>query len=295
MVCAGSLDWPAFVRLANPDAYIARIDEGGELDLEVKIEWGRGFWMADDKGLHRIEEGADSTCMKRRQIKEVDEEGFYPNSAVFGGCRMIRLTVHKLMGQRWCLSSQTCPDPMEQLVVEIWTDTSTSPRAILEFGLHEVIAWLIELKRQVSHDTDFDREDEELRDTWEKIDKYQALEHRQGLMGGPPVVPLHKTSLFPGLKESDCQYADSTDVSQYPQAPFSLPRDSPKPPKEDTLEWLAKELQQEEYSDPSTITAENFKQFISEPVPDTFENKDIEQLPVDKEIIETLRMVCFII
>lgn len=50
MVCAGSLEWPSFVRVASPDTYITKIEEGGELDIELKIEWGRGTWLADNEG-----------------------------------------------------------------------------------------------------------------------------------------------------------------------------------------------------------------------------------------------------
>ncbi|AFZ80496.1 DNA-directed RNA polymerase, subunit alpha, putative [Theileria equi strain WA] len=289
LLCAGGLQWPSFVRLASPETYITKIEEGAELDIELKIEWGRGLWMADNKGLLKHEEGSDSLCLKRRNIKEVDEEGFYPNSAVFGGCRMIRLAVHKLMGKRWCLKTHTCPDPMDQLVVEIWTDVSTTPKAVLEFGLMETIAWLVEMKRQISQDTNFDREDEELKDIWEKIDKYDSIKYRQKLMGGPPVVSLHEANIIPGLKESDCDYLEDQEPHKPPHAPFALPKIPPQPPDQDTLEWLARELQDEEYTDPTQINAKNFEKFISE-YGDTFENKDINVIPVDKEVIESLRM-----
>ncbi|UKK00086.2 DNA-directed RNA polymerase subunit alpha [Theileria orientalis] len=293
MLCAGALEWPSFVKVANPETYITKLDEGAELDLEIKIEWGRGFWIADTKGLYRTEEGADSLCHKRRNIKEVDEEGFYPTSCVFGGCRMIRLSVHKLMGKRWCAMTYTCPDPMDQLVVEIWTDVSTTPKDVLDFGLTEVIAWITELKRQISHDVDFENEDEQLKDVWEKIDKYGSLKHRQELMGGPPVIPLHETGIIPNLKESDCHYLSPGDHKKMPQAPFSLPNDRPDRPGLDTLQWLAEQLQSEEYEDESEINAKNFEKFVPKPVEDTFENKDIDLLPVNSEMISSLRMSGF--
>uniref|UniRef100_A0A3B0MTC0 DNA-directed RNA polymerase alpha chain, putative n=1 Tax=Theileria annulata TaxID=5874 RepID=A0A3B0MTC0_THEAN len=293
MVCAGALEWPPFVKICNPESYITKLEEGAELDLEIKIEWGRGFWMADSKGLYRVEEGANSLCQKRRDIKEVKEEGFYPTSCVFGGCRMIRLAVHKLMGQRWCSLTYTCPDPMDQLVVEIWTDVSTTPKHVLEFGLCEVIAWLTELKRQVSHDVDFENEDEQLKDIWEKIDKYGSIKHRQELMGGPPVIPLHETDAIPNLRQEHCQYLDPGDHTKVPQAPFSLPSSRPDKPELDSLQWLAEELQQEEYIEKSEINAKNFERFIPKPVEDTFENKDIDLLPVNSDIISSLRMSGF--
>ncbi|EAN33370.2 RNA polymerase Rpb3/RpoA insert domain protein [Theileria parva strain Muguga] len=293
MLCAGALEWPSFVKLCNPECYITKLEEGAELDLEIKIEWGRGFWMADSKGLYRLEEGANSLCHKRRDIKEVKEEGFYPTSCVFGGCRMIRLAVHKLMGQRWCSLTYTCPDPMDQLVVEIWTDVSTTPKHVLEFGLSEVIAWLTEFKRQVSHDVDFEHEDEQLKDIWEKIDKYGSMKHRQELMGGPPVVPLHETDAIPNLRQEDCQYVNPGDHTKIPQANFSLPNSGPHSPELDSLQWLAEELQAEEYNEKSEINAKNFEKFIPKPVEDTFENKDIDLLPVNSDIISSLRMSGF--
>ncbi|GBE62134.1 DNA-directed RNA alpha subunit [Babesia ovata] len=293
MVCAGSLEWPSFVRVASPDTYIAKIEEGGELDIELKIEWGRGVWLADDKGLYRQEEGADGVCMKRRWIKEVQEEGFYPMTTFFGGCRMVRLAVHKLLGQRWDIISNSCPDPREQLVVEVWTDRSTTPKAVLEFGLLESLAWLRELKRQLSQDVDFDGEDEQLRDTWEKIDKYQALQHRQDLMGGPPVYNLHELNLYPPVKESDCEYIGTPDdVKEIPQAPYSLPKIPPARPQKDALEWLADELQVEEYTDPSPINARNFEKFTTQPE-DPAAAVDVSVLPVPPEVIASLRMCGF--
>ncbi|ORM40366.1 DNA-directed RNA polymerase subunit alpha [Babesia sp. Xinjiang] len=292
-VCAGSLEWPSFVRVASPDTYITRIEEGAYLDIELKIEWGRGVWLADDKGLFRHEEAADSAIMKRRHIKEVDEEGFYPMTTFFGGCRMVRLTVHKLLGQRWDTISSTCPDPREQLVVEIWTDRSTTPKAALEFGLLESLAWIRELKRQLSQDVDFDGEDEQLRDTWEKIDKYKSLEHRQRMMGGPPVYNLHELDAIPGLKESDCQYVGSVDdVKLVPQAPYSLPKIPPPRPEQDSLEWLARDLQTEEYTDNSAINAKNFEKFIPKDEDDTA-NVDICVLPVSRDVVESLRLCGF--
>ncbi|GIX65817.1 DNA-directed RNA polymerase, alpha subunit [Babesia caballi] len=289
-VCAGSLQWPSFVKIASPDTYIARVEEGGELDIEVKIEWGRGLWLADSTGLYRQEEGADAICMKRRRVKEVDEEGFHPLTTFFSGCRMVRLAVHKLLGQRWDILSDACPDPREQLVVEVWTDRSTTPKAALEFGLRESLAWLRELRRQLSQDADFDGEDEQLRDTWEKIDKYQSLERRQAMMGGPPAFNLHETDAFPGLKAADCQYVGSPDdVKLMPQAPYSLPNFSPPPPAQDSLEWLAEELQSEEYADKSAITAKNFERFLAQPE-DAARAVDLSVLPVSPAVVVALRM-----
>ncbi|KAK1937287.1 putative DNA-directed RNA polymerase, alpha subunit [Babesia divergens] len=294
MVCAGSLEWPSFVRVASPDTYITKIEEGGELDIELKIEWGRGTWLADNEGLTRMEEGADSVCMKRRRIKEVDEEGFYPTTTFFGGCRMVRLAVHKLLGQRWDIFTSSCPDPREQLVVEIWTDKSTTPKAALEFGLLECLAWIREFKRQLSQDVDFDGEDEQLRDTWEKIDKYQSLEYRQKLMGGPPVYNLHDTNVFPGLKASDCQYVGThDDIKLVPQAPYSLPKTMPERPSQDALEWLAEELQSEEYQDPSAINAKNFEKYRKAPADSSWTSVDIAVLPVAPEVVDSIRMCGF--
>lgn len=291
MVCAGSLEWPSFVKVASPDTYITKIEEGGELDIELKIEWGRGMWLADEKGLLRMEEGADSVCLKRRRIKEVDEEGFYPTTTSFGGCRMIRLAVHKLLGERWDILSYTCPDPREQLVVEIWTDRSTTPKAVLEYGLMETMAWIKEVKRQISQDVDFDGEDEELRDTWEKIDKYKSLEHRQKLMGGPPTVNLHEADVIPGLKASDCKYLGThDDVKLVPQAPYSLPKTLPNPPTQDSLEWLAAELQSEEYEDASTINAKSLEQFLPKPDDSTWKGLDVSALPVNPELVANIRL-----
>ncbi|RQX72675.1 DNA-directed RNA polymerase, alpha subunit [Toxoplasma gondii CAST] len=102
LLVAGMIDWPSFVRVGNPEHFIAKVEEGGVLDLEMKLEWGRGAWLADLHGLYREEEGVDTRCYKRRRIWEVDHRGFYPTSCIFGACTMMRLAVHKLMGTRFC-------------------------------------------------------------------------------------------------------------------------------------------------------------------------------------------------
>ncbi|EDO05699.1 putative DNA-directed RNA polymerase alpha subunit [Babesia bovis T2Bo] len=292
-VCAGSIEWPSFVKIATPDAYITNVEEGGTLDIEIKIEWGRGLWLADYKGLYRHEDAADAVCMRRRRIKEVDEEDFHPITTFFGGCRMVRLAVHKLIGERWDLITSSCPDPREQLVVEVWTDRSTTPKAALEFGLSESIAWIRELKRQLIQDADFDGEDEQLRDTWEKIDKYKSLQQRQQMMGGPPTYNLHDTNAIPGLKESDCQYVGSVDdVKLVPQAPYSLPQIPPPRPQQDSLAWLATELQSEDYDDASPINSRSFEKFLPQPK-DRATDVDLSILPVSQEVISSLRLCGF--
>ncbi|KFG99864.1 putative DNA-directed RNA polymerase alpha subunit, partial [Toxoplasma gondii MAS] len=53
-------------------------------------------------------------------------------------------------------------NPTEQLVLEIWTDASKSPKEVLAFALQDMLAWLVDLRRQLVEDVDWKTEDEDL-------------------------------------------------------------------------------------------------------------------------------------
>ncbi|PFH34260.1 hypothetical protein BESB_074120 [Besnoitia besnoiti] len=228
LLVAGMVDWPSFVRVANPEHFIAKVEEGGVLDLEVKLEWGRGAWLADLFGLYREEEGVDTRCYKRRRIWEVDHRGFYPTSCIFGACTMMRLAVHKLMGTRFCQDRQVSTNPTEQLVVEIWTDASKSPKEVLAFALQDMLAWFVELRRQLVRDVDWKTEDEDLEATWKHVAAWNEAKALQERLGGPPLMvwenPAQNMTLAEGEKS------------------FAMPEFRPPPCSVHPVAWLKREL-----------------------------------------------------
>lgn len=114
-----------------------------------------------------------------------EKEGFYPTGCNFGSCNRMRLAVHKLIGSRWCerqvadaslealprrsscspkrrfslrrcftRSRSECPDPRDQLVVEIWSKRTHTPKQILLHALYELQAAALYAKRQLLEDAD---------------------------------------------------------------------------------------------------------------------------------------------
>ncbi|CBZ55222.1 putative RNA polymerase Rpb3/Rpb11 dimerisation domain-containing protein [Neospora caninum Liverpool] len=233
LLVAGMIGWPSFVRVANPEHFIAKVEEGGVLDLEIKLEWGRGAWLADLHGLYREEEGVDTRCYKRRRIWEVDNRGFYPTSCVFGACTMMRLAVHKLMGTRFCQDRQVSTNPTEQLVVEIWTDASKSPKEVLAFALQDMLAWLLDLRRQLVQDVDWKTEDEDLNASWKHVAAWTEAKALQDRLGGPPLMVWEDPSQ--GLKLAEGEKS------------FAMPEFRPPPCPVHPVSWLKRELARSPY------------------------------------------------
>ncbi|XP_058515837.1 LOW QUALITY PROTEIN: uncharacterized protein LOC131479316, partial [Ochotona princeps] len=232
---AGMIKWPSFVAVANPEHFLAKVEKGGILDLEMKLEWGRGCWLADLHGLYREEEGVDSRCFKRRRIWEVDHLGFYPTSCLFGCCTMMRVAVHKLLGTRFCQDRQESTNPTEQLVLEIWTDRSSTPKQLLAFALQDLLAWLLHMREQLVRDADFEAEEEDLRATWKNIEAWHAARRQQELLGGPPLVVLEEAG---GEAKLDPGPAGKS---------FSMPHNRPPPCPVHPVAWLKQQLAEHPY------------------------------------------------
>ncbi|PHJ24050.1 dna-directed rna alpha subunit [Cystoisospora suis] len=234
LLVAGMINWPPFVQVANPEHFIARVEEGGVLDLEIKVEWGRGCWLADLHGLYREEEGVDSRCFKRRRIWEVDHRDFYPTSCLFGACTMMRIAVHKLMGTRFCQDRQVSTNPTEQLVLEVWSDSSVTPKQIIAFALQDMIAWFVDLRRQLVEDVDWQTEDEDLKASWENIQAWHDARQQQERLGGPPLLVWEDLNKNMTLAEGEKS--------------FAMPELRPPPSPVHPVAWLKRELRRQPYA-----------------------------------------------
>ena len=101
-VTAEDIQTDADVEILNPDLHIASLDEGGQLRMEIYVDSGRGYVIAE-------------------QNKMPDQPiGVIPMDAMFSPVTRVNFQVENTrIGQR---------TDYDRLVLEIWTDASVSPQ-----------------------------------------------------------------------------------------------------------------------------------------------------------------------
>ena len=104
-VTAEDIQTDADVEILNPDRHIASLDEGGQLRMEIHIDSGRGYVIAE-------------------QNKIPDQPiGVIPMDAMFSPVTRVNFQVENTrIGQR---------TDYDRLVLEIWTDASVGPQDAL--------------------------------------------------------------------------------------------------------------------------------------------------------------------
>ncbi len=148
-ITAADIDLPSGVEVLNPEHHIARLDEGGRLELYLTIGRGRGYRAAEDN-------------------KSADQPiGVIPIDSVFSPVRRVAYAVEQArVGQR---------TDFDRLSIDIETDGSIEPQAALREAAEILISSL-------SIFTDADRI-EELRAT---RGSSSAIENGSG--GGAPAL-----------------------------------------------------------------------------------------------------------
>jgi DNA-directed RNA polymerase subunit alpha len=103
VVTAGDIRLPATVEAMNPDAYIATLEEGGRLEMQLTIRRGRGYVSADDN-------------------KPLDNVlGVIPIDSVFSPVIRVAYSVEAArVGQR---------TDFDKLIMEVETNGAIEPRA----------------------------------------------------------------------------------------------------------------------------------------------------------------------
>ena len=101
-VTAEDIQTDADVEILNPDLHIASLDEGGQLRMEIHVDSGRGYVIAE-------------------QNKIPDQPiGVIPMDAMFSPVTRVNFQVENTrIGQR---------TDYDRLVLEIWTDASVGPQ-----------------------------------------------------------------------------------------------------------------------------------------------------------------------
>lgn len=104
-VTAEDIQTDADVEILNPNLHIASLDEGGQLRMEIQVDSGRGYVIAE-------------------QNKMPDQPiGVIPMDAMFSPVTRVNFQVENTrIGQR---------TDYDRLVLEIWTDASVSPQDAL--------------------------------------------------------------------------------------------------------------------------------------------------------------------
>ena len=101
VVTARDISGGPSLEILNPDAYIATLDAGADLDMELVIRRGRGYVPAE-------------------RGEEDEPIGTIRMDAVFSPIRKVNFTVtNARVGQR---------TDYDRLAIEIWTDGSVAPR-----------------------------------------------------------------------------------------------------------------------------------------------------------------------
>jgi len=103
-VKAGDIEFPAAVRLVNPDHVIAHLNKGAKLSMELQIESGFGYSPASDR--------------------KTDLIGEIPIEALYSPVERVSYSVEQTrVGRR---------TDFDKLVIEVFTDGSQSPEHVLK-------------------------------------------------------------------------------------------------------------------------------------------------------------------
>ena len=107
-VTAGDFETDNNIQILNPDQPIATVDVDGDLDMEVEVRTGRGFYPADWN-------------------KDAQQEiGKIPIDSIFSPVSRVNFSVENTrVGQR---------TDYEKLVLEVWTDGRVTPDDALKTG-----------------------------------------------------------------------------------------------------------------------------------------------------------------
>lgn len=109
IVTASCIDLPSSVEIINPNQYIATISDNSVLEMEVKLDWGKGYNLAENQP---VDGPLD----------------FLRIDAIFMPVRRVVYHIEKLGNQ-------------EQLILDIWTNGSITPSDAVSIASKTIIHW----------------------------------------------------------------------------------------------------------------------------------------------------------
>jgi DNA-directed RNA polymerase subunit alpha len=109
IITANCIDLPSTVEIVNPNQYLATISDNSILEMEIKLDWGKGYTLAENQS---VEGPLD----------------FLRIDAIFMPVRKVVYHIEKLEDQ-------------EQLILDIWTNGSITPSDAVSVASKTIINW----------------------------------------------------------------------------------------------------------------------------------------------------------
>jgi len=109
IITASCIDLPSTIEIVNPNQYIATISDNSILEMEIKLDWGKGYTLAENQ---QVENPLD----------------FLRIDAIFMPVRRVTYHIEKLGNQ-------------EQLILDIWTNGSITPSDAVSLASKTIINW----------------------------------------------------------------------------------------------------------------------------------------------------------
>jgi DNA-directed RNA polymerase subunit alpha len=109
IITASCIDLPSTLEIVNPNQYLATISDNSILEMEIKLDWGKGYTLAEN-------------------LVVEDPRDFLRIDAIFMPVRRVVYHIEKLGNQ-------------EQLVLDIWTNGSITPSDAVSVASKTIINW----------------------------------------------------------------------------------------------------------------------------------------------------------
>jgi len=109
IITANCIDLPSTIEIVNPNQYLATISDNSILEMEIKLDWGKGYTLAENQS---VEGPLD----------------FLRIDAIFMPVRKVVYHIEKLEDQ-------------EQLILDIWTNGSITPSDAVSVASKTIINW----------------------------------------------------------------------------------------------------------------------------------------------------------
>ena len=109
IITASCIDLPSTIEIVNPNQYIATISDNSILEMEIKLDWGKGYTLAENRP---VEGHLD----------------FLRIDAIFMPVKRVVYHIEKLGNQ-------------EQLILDLWTNGSITPSDAVSVASKTIINW----------------------------------------------------------------------------------------------------------------------------------------------------------
>ena len=109
IITASCIDLPSTIEIVNPNQYIATISDNSILEMEIQLDWGKGYTLAENQPLE-------------------NQSDFLRIDAIFMPVKRVVYHIEKLGNQ-------------EQLILDLWTNGSITPSDAVSVASKTIINW----------------------------------------------------------------------------------------------------------------------------------------------------------